>query len=35
MSGAPAVQSGPVTLILTSHAPATVTLKNIDVISTT
>lgn len=35
ISGAPAVQSGPVTLILTSHAPATVTLKNIDVISTT
>jgi hypothetical protein len=35
ITGAPAAQSGPVTLILTSHAPATVTLKNIDVISTT
>jgi len=30
----PAVQAGPATLLLTSHAPAAVTVKDIDVIST-
>ena len=31
----PAVQPGQTTLVLTSHAPAALTLKDIDVISTT
>jgi hypothetical protein len=35
IAGPHAVQTGQTALILTSHAPATVTLKNIDVISTT
>ena len=34
LSGPGAPQSGPTMLVLTSHAPATVTLKDIDVIST-